>query len=180
MAAVGQRRTAVGQARKSRRPDPKPRHIDGASALSKLQNENPERSYAWVTAGNRNQIAEYVYAGWTVERYKPGGVSPLGIIDTGDDNGDGLGGLKAGAPIPGPYGTMLMSCSKERKKQIELEGNDGTSGQLDVDALERHIIDNRGGMDPLRGIGGLRRSDGTNYVTAEKDISPLELDEDQS
>jgi hypothetical protein len=158
----------TGQGRK-KRPDPVRRHVDGASAYSKLQNTDPTRSYVWVPAGDKNAIANYNYMGYSTEKYRNGGVAPLGTSELEGTEG----AMREGAPIQGPYGCILMSCSAARKREIDAVGPDGSTGQQEVSRIERHIIDNRGGMDPLRGITGLSRPGGDDYVTVDKKISPL-------
>jgi hypothetical protein len=130
-----------------------------------------------VPAGDKNAQANYQYQGYRVERNRPGGVSPQGLSDSLDPEDQDIA-PKPGSFVTGPYGCVLMSVPIERKRSIELEGPDGGSGQRDVDRIERHIVANRGGIDPLRGLTGLRRNDGHEYVTVEKEISRLEPEDE--
>lgn len=121
------------------RKDPKPRHLDGSAVWSRLVDRKDDRHYVYVNKGDPDALATYEAAGYDVEVLKEGGVRPAGGRT-----------CQIGAPIE-MRGLVLHSCSMERKRQIELEGIDGDSGQLEADRIEEHIVDRRG-FDPLRGM----------------------------
>jgi hypothetical protein len=85
---------------------------------------------------------DYSAAGYVIELDQPGGVKPQG----------GRLSRKPGEQIEF-RGNVLMSCSLERKAEIDEHGVDGDSGQRAADAIENRMIDKERGLDPLRGIG---------------------------
>lgn len=121
------------------RKDPKPRHLDGSAIWARLKNADPDRHYVYVNKGDPDAMAHYDAAGYEVVTLEPGGVCPAGGKT-----------VRNGEPIE-MRGLVLMSVSKERQAQIELEGADGNAGQAEADRIEQLIVDRRG-FDPLRGM----------------------------
>ncbi len=121
------------------RRDPKPRQLNGSAIWAQLRDRDADKHYVYVNKSDADAMAHYDAAGYEVEYLREGGVRPAGGKT-----------VKLGEPIE-MRGMQLMSVTAERAAQIELEGVDGDSGQLEADRVENMIIDRRG-YDPLRGM----------------------------
>lgn len=158
-------RPAAATVRRGPRTDPSRRPLDGVSPHLQVNNKDPDRFYTWVYM-NGTAVSEYESMGYEEETFREGGPKLFGK----------QGAL--GSPMIRD-GNVLMSVSKERKREIELYGAYGTAespngGQVDADALEQRIVKQRGGLDPLRGMTGLRgRASGEPIMAVENESSGL-------
>lgn len=130
----------------SRRQDPPSRPTDGAAAWAQLRKPaGDDQHYVYVYEGDPEHGPDYYKAiGYHPVEYEKGGVRPM-AGKTGN-SGDQIE----------MRGHVLMACSKERRAEIEQFGPDGVSGQALADAIDNRILDDRGGIDHLRGLGGPR------------------------
>lgn len=143
-ATKSRKKTARGQ--RGRRKDPKPRHTDGAAPWAKLKNRDERLHYTYVYAGDGVDHGPDYYRsiGYEPVEYSADGVAPVAGV-TGNP-GDQIE----------MRGHVLMACTLERKAEIDQYGPDGVSGQELADEIEEVMIDNRGGLDHLRGLHGPR------------------------
>jgi len=145
------------------RRDPRRRHTDGSSPWTRLDNRRPDRVYCWVNQGASDFGVDYYESlGYEIERQSKDGVRPQGGRTTRKDD----------EPIT-YRGNVLMSCDKARRDEIELEGPDGNSGQLDADHIENLMVDRSKGRDLLRGIG-IRGADGRPWAGVQNETTALE------
>lgn len=143
--------------------------MDGITPHLQVHNKDPNKHYVWVYL-NGPGVATYESMGYDVVRFEPDGVRLFGkkVGELGQDV------IRDG--------NVLMSCSLERKREIDLYGAYGTEdhpvgGQLDANALEERIVRQRGGMDPLRGLTGIiGRQSGAPTMAVVNETSPLELE----
>jgi hypothetical protein len=145
-----------------KRKDPRARHIDGsATAWTAVQNRDPERTYVLVSIADDTHGPDYYESiGYEVEVYG-GRKGASGVHLKG-----GRSTKDVGSPIE-MRGHLLMSCSKERKEEIDVYGPEGDSGQQYADEIEQRLSLNKTkGRDALRGLGIA----GEEYITFEKDI----------
>lgn len=120
---------------------PSARFHDVTSPWARLKNKDPGRHYVFVYKGSALMGPEYYESiGYEVEFFREGGVSPMGKNDPGS--------------VIERRGHVLMSCTKERQREIDMFGPDGNSGQDFYNQLEKKMIHERGGQDALRGIQG--------------------------
>ena len=130
--ATAKRRPAAG-----RRQDPKPRHIDHSAKKFSVKNRDPDRRYVGVFTGTDGSVEDYESMGYVVESHRKDGV--------------GFGGrnTKEGSELTSS-GHVLMSCTAENYDRINLEGDDGYSGQMGADRIAKEL-----GDDPLQGRNSL-------------------------
>lgn len=154
-----------------KRVDPKPRPVQGPAGEFSLINEDPERHYvcANIATNHVGSPAYYEGIGYDVEMAQPGEKALRFRFGRT---------AKVGEPIQF-QGTMLMSCSKERKAQIDLEGPFGGSGLLDTKRTEDLMINRRAGrrvLGPLaqaRGNSGEALFDVVNETQAPQGVMRL-------
>lgn len=146
------------QQRRPTRNDPSPRPADGASDGTRLLNKDPNKHYVFVATSPNYVIGEYEDRGYQVEVLEEGGVSLS----------RSRRGSKVGEEIR--YRDMvLMSCSKERKAELDQFGEFGNTGWAKADRIEEKIIDKRSAQaDLMRGIRGAR-----GYVGVSHEVGPL-------
>lgn len=84
----------------------------------------------------------YQSLGYVVEEARAGGPSLTAGVTS-----------QEGQPIQ-VRGHILMSCSDQRRLEIEQYGPDGDSGQEQADVVEDAIVDRSRGRDHLRGLQG--------------------------
>lgn len=122
------------------------------------------RHYVWVYQGSQDAIGGYESSGYRYEKWNfrlKGGKVEIGPNDVP---------LSVGVHPPGarPDVTVnktrikigdfhLMSCTQQRKADINEYGHDGDTGQYYADAIEDRIIKHKDGTDLIRGLGGLQR-----------------------
>jgi hypothetical protein len=126
------------------RIDPPVQHVDAVTPWSLLQNKDPSRWYvfAHATSEQPGGMQWYKLLGYRVEKFDPNsGVVPMGGLD-----------LEPGDPIR-VLSCVLMSCSLERKRELDQRGFDGASGQELVDEREQLIVGTKG-LDASRGLYG--------------------------
>lgn len=104
---------------------------------TQLYNRDPERVYAWVYTGDKNQgIGYYRSNGYVVESYDPDGVqAPF------------ANGLKPGDEIV-VRDNVLMSISRKEYEEIQRWGADGHGGIELTKRLEAKMVPS--GRDPRR------------------------------
>jgi hypothetical protein len=125
-----------------KRIDPKPRPTDGTNKWTALANKDPKKFYVWVPLNGLMNRDYYESMGYQVEVSRPDGVRTV------------VGRTTSGVERPIEFrGTVLMSISRAEKDRIDLEGEDGGSGQKSVDELERSVVRNKM-FDPMRGQHG--------------------------
>lgn len=157
---------AAATVRRGPRTDPTRRPLDGVLPHLQVNNKDPNRFYVWVYM-NGDGPSRYDAMGYKEETFSADGVTLFG-------NKTG----KPGSPVIRD-GHVLMSVSKERKREIELYGEYGSEdqpngGQIDANALEERIVKQRGGLDPLRGMTGLRgRASGEPIMAVQNETSEL-------
>lgn len=141
--------------RQPARSDPRPRHHDGAANWTRLQDQDSEKHYVYVSLGDIDALAEYPAIGYEREVLTEGGVKPSKGAT-----------CKMGEPIE-MRGHVLMSISMEEKRRIDQEGPDGNSGWAYADRIDERILDKRGAVrDTLRGLHG--------YYEMEHNVRPVE------
>lgn len=151
--------SAAKRVEPQKRKDPRNRHLDGsATAWTQVINRDPNRHYVLVSVGADEGPDWYESIGYQVDVY-------------GGEKGLKLKGGKVNKTVGEPIevrGHLLMSCSMERKEEIDRYGADGDSGQEHADEIERRLSLNKSrGRDALRGLG-VR---GEDYLSFESDIS---------
>lgn len=153
------RRSAIVEPKTKGRIDPPAQHVDAISVWGQLVGK--ERGRHYVFANNSLQqvggVEWYKMMGYRVEIAEKDGVRPKGGAT-----------VDFGQPIQ-VMGMTLMSCTKERKAELDAVGFDGVSGQRAVDEIEDRIIDKDGGIDESRGIYGRRA-----YYSVHNETKPLE------
>lgn len=123
------------------RKDPAERRsLNGSAIWSQLIGRKEDRHYVYVNQGDPDAMAEYDSLGYEVEILTEGGVRPMGGRV-----------CKLGEPIV-MRGLVLMSIDKAEYARIEMEGADGTGGQLHADRIEQSLITQQLGRDTQRGI----------------------------
>ncbi len=130
-----------------KRVDPKPRPVEGPAGEFSLVGTDPGRFYAAInmTATGRFGPQGYLEAGYQIETQRADGPRfRFGIT------------AKPGQPIE-YQGHVLMSCTNERKAEIELYGAFGGAGQEEVDRIHNLMVNKRAGRSVL---GNLRRATG--------------------
>ena len=124
------------------RKDPPARALDGVSPWARLENKTPGRHYVLIHSTTAGQVEEYIYNGYEAEVWKTGGVR--------------IAGFRGKPPFGEEMltrGMLVMSCSAERKAEIDDVGVDGNTGWDLAEQVEDHILDRSVGKDLLRGIG---------------------------
>lgn len=133
-------------AKNDTRVDPPRKSAGTVLRATALQHQDPEKNYVWASLTNPIQgipaVDYYENIGYDVELHKPGGVVS-GLGRTARER-------KQGQRIE-QYGCVLMSCSLERKAEIDQFGADGDGGQQAADRLEDRYL-KKGGRDLLRGM----------------------------
>jgi hypothetical protein len=154
-----------------KRVDPKPRPVQGPAGEFSLINEDPERHYVCANLAT-NHIGSpgyYEGIGYDVEIQKEGKDALKFAFGRG---------AKVGEPMQF-QGTMLMSCSKERKAEIDLHGPFSGSGLLETKRVEDLMINRRAGrrvLGPLanaRGNSGEQLFDVVNETQAPQGVMRL-------
>ncbi len=142
------------------RVDPPVQHVDAVSPWGLLENKDPTRWYVYANGATTNVggVQWYKILGYRVEKLEPGGVQPRGGAT-----------CEVGEPIT-VMGNVLMSCSMERKAELDAVGYDGVSGQSAVDEIESRIIDPDGGVDESRGLYGQRG----RYFSVHNETKPVQ------
>jgi hypothetical protein len=134
-----------------RRPDPKPRHIDGSAPWSKLADKDSDRHYVYAYIADHDcGLQYYLSIGYEVETYKRGGVRPAPISRQVADSRDGQ-------EIE-MRGMTLVSCSGERYEEIRQYGPDGQSGYELANELASRITARSGGVERYDEFSALIRS----------------------
>ena len=151
----------------SGRIDPPVQHIDAVSPWGKLENCDAGRHYVFVNQNNKfvGGVSWYRSLGYRVERASPDGVRLAG--------GGGLDEEMApGTPLT-TMDTVVMSCTKQRKAQLDAYGEDGEGGQYRIDQLEKQIIGSEG-VDASRGLYGRIDRDISVENHTESDWQPAQ------
>ena len=142
------------------RRDPPHRFNDVTASWSRLRGKDPGRFYVFVYKGSLEQGPDYYESiGYDYETWREGGVQPFGKSDPGS--------------VIERRGHILMSCTLEHKQELEQHGADGISGQAHIDEIDKRMINNRGGRDPMRGLKG---RGGDQYMTTIDETGPAELE----
>jgi hypothetical protein len=140
----------------TKRSDPRSRHVEGVR--NALVNPDPNKKYVWAFKGSPEYgPEEYENMGYNVEEYRKGGVTCS------------MRTSKEGQPVEW-MDNVLMSIDKERADDIEQYGLYGDSGQCRADEIEDKVVRERGGVDKLRGLHGMRVTNSTEPLEEE---SPL-------
>jgi hypothetical protein len=128
----------------TKRIDPKPRHVIGTREV-RVEGKRPDRHYVLVyKAAVEGGIDDYAEAGYVVEKYGS-------QRESGDVEGPTIRGLQAKSGQPIEFrGHVLMSISLEDAKALI------AAEQAEADLVEKSIITQRAGTDPLRGLGTVR------------------------
>lgn len=132
--------------KRPRRKDPSARAVHGTAQWGQLANKEPGRMYVLVNKHDSMAKATYESSGYRFERFRKGGVRPLGWDDDNHEEGE----------IIEHVGMLLMSCSRERHEEIRRYGHDGEGGQADADRQEKLLRMQQAGYDPMRGIAGFQ------------------------
>ncbi len=126
-----------------RRIDPTPSHHDPSEGRFALINRDPDRHYVWAYINDdETGKGKYLAMRYRVEVQEPGGVRPV-IGDTVQD----------GEEITAS-GHVLMSCSLERRQEIEQHGAFGEGGLALADRQEERMYEQT--RDGAMGDGGFR------------------------
>jgi hypothetical protein len=126
-----------------KRTDPKPRPVEGPASEFALVGEDPNRHYTGVSLlTSRFGQTYYEAIGYEVE------------IARKDGPKFRFGRVKDGEPMVF-QDIVLMSCTKERKAEIDLHGPFGGSGQEEVDRIHNLMVNRRAGRSVL---GNLRKA----------------------
>lgn len=118
-----------------KRSDPQPAPTDAVSAQGKLVRGDPKKHYVWVskTGDPTFNIGTYLALGYKIERFSkddPEQARPaIGFQEYAE--GDAIEAVAC----------VLMSCSREHKAKLDLQG------QAQVDRIEKVI--RHGRVDPL-------------------------------
>jgi hypothetical protein len=138
-----------------KRQDPRSRHVEGVR--NRLINPDPNKKYVWAFKLTPEYgPEEYENMGYEKEIYRKGGVTCS--MKTG----------REGQPVEW-MDHILMSIDKDLADDIEQNGLYGDSGQTRADEIEDYILDKeRGGVDKLRGIHGVRVINTTEASIEEK------------
>jgi hypothetical protein len=132
--------------KQSERVDPPRRSAGTVLHATSLDNQDPNKHYVWASLTTEiagiQAVDYYENIGYDVELHKPGGVVS-GLGRTARER-------KAGQRIE-QYGCVLMSCSLERKAEIDQYGPDGDGGQQRASELEQKYL-RQGGRDLMRGM----------------------------
>jgi hypothetical protein len=141
------------------RKDPPAKPLNSGTPYFQLINEEPDREYKWVYKGAREMGVDYYqdYLGYEPVQYMTGGVRAK--VGSPKKNGDFIESM----------GHLLMSCSKERAKEIEEHGADGQSGQIWADELERKMFNSKKAHAELARRVAFRSGDGTEYFSLESE-----------
>lgn len=131
---------------KTERVDPPRKTAGTVLRATALTNKDINRHYVWASLTNEIQgiaaVDYYEAIGYDVELHKPNGVvSGLGRTSREKKQGQRIE----------QYGCVLMSCSLERKAEIDQFGADGDGGQQAASDLEERYL-KKGGRDLLRGM----------------------------
>jgi hypothetical protein len=142
------------------RIDPPVQHVDAVSPWALLENRDPTRHYVYANASQAQVggVQWYKMLGYRVERLEPGGVQPRG------------GATCEVGELITVMGNTLMSCTLERKAELDNYGYDGQSGQRAVGEIERQIVDPDDGIDASRGLYGKHGP----YYSVFNETKPLE------
>lgn len=131
---------------KNERVDPPRKSAGTVLRATSLSNQDINKHYVWASLTNEIQgipaVDYYEATGYDVEVHKPNGVVS-GLGRTTREK-------KMGQRIE-QYGCVLMSCSIERKAEIDQFGVDGDGGQQAASALEDKYL-KKGGRDLIRGM----------------------------
>lgn len=131
---------------KTERVDPPRKTAGTVLRATALDNQDPNKHYVWASLTNEIQgvpaVDYYEAIGYEIEKHKPGGVVS-GLGRTARER-------KQGQNIE-QYGCVLMSCSLERKAEIDQFGANGDGGQEAASELEDKYL-KKGGRDLLRGM----------------------------
>lgn len=141
------------------RKDPAPVPLNSGTPYFQLINEDPEKAYKWVYKGAREMGVDYYqdYLGYEPVLYQDGGVRAK------------VGSKKKAGEYVESMGHLLMWCSKERAKEIEERGADGSSGQVWADELERKMFNSKKAHAELARRVAFRSGDGTEYFSLESE-----------
>lgn len=124
--------TAPTQPRRGiRREDPPPRPVEQTANRGFLSGADPGKHYVWVSEVNDPTInvSYYRHLGYKVAQYDPSEARPsLGNMDE----------LKQGDPIKS-FGSVLMECSVERKRELDENGPNGNTGWRLFDRLQEKV-----------------------------------------
>lgn len=111
--------------------------VDGTPGWMRRRNSDPNRHYVLVSRSVQGQVDDYLDRGYEIERRRADGVELRGSR------------VQDGQEITS-HDCVLMSIPAEKKRDIDLYGDDGNSGKMLADELERRIFDrNRTGIDGL-------------------------------
>lgn len=155
------RRKRTGATLPSKR-SPESRSVHGMISRFAVKGRIRGRHYVWAYAGGpapeEYESSGYRYEKWNF-RIKNGKVE----VD-GNDVPISIGAHPPGARPDGVANKTrikigdnhLMSCSAQRKADIDEYGHDGDTGQYFADVVEDRIIKHKGGTDLIRGLGGLQ------------------------
>lgn len=123
------------------RRDPEPRFTDQGINIWKVVSGDPTRHYVAVYQNSEDYGPEYYeYLGYEVEIAREGGPRFLAGRTA-----------KMGEPVT-MRGHVLMSCTGERKAEIDKYGPDGATGLEWLDEIDDRILDKKKGFDPGRGL----------------------------
>ena len=123
------------------RVDPKPRPLMGSAPWNELENPRPDKSYVIANKGDPMFGESYYRAlGYEAVVAEPGGTRFKAGVTCQEGEAVEL------------MGNVLMMIDKNKKEEIDQYGVSGTGGQMWADQIEKKIIQNRYGMDEMRGI----------------------------
>lgn len=146
-----------------KKKSPRGRPVEGQLGLYGIKNGVRGKHYVWVQPGNAQAMAQYTASHYRPETWKfevtngkttmrdglpvVKGIEPCGAMPEESDEGKPI---RIGDCI-------LMSCSEQRKADIDEWGHDGLTGQVSADEIDEQLIRHKGGSDPLRGLKGFSR-----------------------
>lgn len=109
------------------------RTVIGSIAFIYLENQDPSRHYVVVNRADGRARAEYEARGYIIERYRDGGVRPMGVAKENIKNGEPIETLEG----------FVMSCDAEEKKTLDQQG---------VDIMKRVAQQIRGSQPQISGL----------------------------
>ncbi len=121
------------------RKDPSHKASDYSQPHGYVSNPDPDTRYVFVPQFGKINTGTYEADGWKVCQARPGGPRPT-----------------RGKVMPD--GTMncldcvMMEMPEAEWQEMNLNGRSGRGGQAMIDRIERTIVTNRTGVDPMRGM----------------------------
>lgn len=154
------------------RRDPVRRPNDGVSPLARLTHTDPNKKYVWVNTNDQLAGVDYYLSiGYEVEMRREDGPKQVGL---GRNPFRKLQGSEESYLMF--QGNVLMSCDRAVADDIELNGPDGTSGQVFWDTIEKRLTGRDHAKKLLRDVPGIIGRSGDPIIHVENETSAQEAD----